>query len=327
MIFRTEIEIPRLEPALTRLSRVFAIGSCFADNIFRKLRENKLPAHANPFGPLYNPASICEALRLLEEGHRYSPDELFNRDGLYCHYDFHTLACGPDPTETLRGMNMAVERGHEALAAADAVVISLGTSFVYRLKSDGRTVANCNKMPAALFDRSMLAPEAISDMLVQKLSVPLYRDKRIILTVSPVRHLGDGIAANSRSKAHLIAAAGDAADRIPGAVYFPAYEIMYDELRDYRFYADDMTHPSQRAIDYIWERFFEAAYDDEAHEYAAAVAEIRKAAGHRPFNPGSQSHKAFAAATLRRIASLKARYPEAPMEEEICFFQKIIDRI
>ncbi|MDE6482537.1 MAG: GSCFA domain-containing protein, partial [Rikenellaceae bacterium] len=315
------------ERLLTRRSRIFAAGSCFAVNIHRRMRRNKLPSECNPFGPLYNPASICRALTLLEEGHRYTADDLFNRDGLYCHYDFHTSACGPDPTETLRGMNMAVDTGRKALMAADAVIITLGTSFVYTLKSDGQTVANCNKMPAALFDRSMLSPETIRDMLLEKLSAPIYKDKTVILTVSPIRHLSDGLAANSRSKAHLITAACAVADRLPGAVYFPSYEIMYDELRDYRFYADDMIHPSEAAADYIWERFFEAAYDDETHAYVAAVAEIRKGAEHRPFNPQSQSYKDFAAAMLRKIASLKARYPEAPLEEEVSFFQKIIDRI
>lgn len=327
MIFRTEIEIPRLGTPLTRRSRIFAIGSCFASNIYRKLKQNKLPAECNPFGPLYNPASICRALGLLEEGHRYAAADLFNRDGLYCHYDFHTSACGPDPTETLRGMNMAVDGGRKALTAADAVIITLGTSFVYTLKSNGETVANCNKMPAALFDRSMLAPEAIRDMLVERLSAPLFKDKRIILTVSPIRHLSDGLAANSLSKARLITAACAVADSLPDTVYFPSYEIMYDELRDYRFYADDMIHPSKTAVDYIWERFFRFAFDDDARAYADAVAEIRKAAEHRPFNPQSQSYKEFAAAMLRKIAALKARYPEAPLEEEVCFFQKIIDRI
>ena len=327
MTFQTKIEIPRLEKPLARTSRIFTIGSCFASNIHRKMRQNKLPAESNPFGPLYNPASICRALKLLEDGHRYRPDDLFNRDGLYCHYDFHTFACGPDPAETLRGMNMAVDRGLKALADSDALIITLGTSFVYSLKSNGETVANCNKMPAALFDRTILPPETIRRMLYEKLSAPLYKDKLIILTVSPIRHLSDGLAANSRSKAHLVSAAGALADELQNVVYFPSYEIMYDELRDYRFYADDMIHPSEKAIDHIWNRFFDVAYEDDTHAYIAAVAEIRKAVEHRPFNPQSQSYRDFAAAMLRKIATLKARYPETPLEEEVSFFQKIIDRI
>ncbi len=321
MIFQTQADITPLEKPLTYTDRLFLVGSCFAVNMHCKLVENKLQSSANPFGPLYNPRSICRSLTRLEQCRPYTSDDLMCRDGLFFSYDFHTSICDSDPEAVLQTMNKAITDGHKALRECGALIITLGTSFTYTLKESGTVVTNCNKMPSKLFDRQMLSPEQTTEELTALLSRQLYKDKLIILTVSPIRHLSDGLAANSRSKAHLITAAGNIADKLPHAVYFPAYEIMYDQLRDYRFYADDMIHPSAVAIEYIWERFFDTAFDRRAHDYVHDMSQIGRAVMHRPFNPLSPSYRKFAASMLEKTYELKKRYPQAPLDEEITFFK------
>ncbi len=327
MIFQTQAEIAPLEKPLSYTDKLFLVGSCFAVNMHVKLAENKLQSSANPFGPLYNPLSVCRSLLRLEQCRPYTADDLLCREGLFFSYDFHTSVCHSDPEEVLKVMNKAITDGHKALSECDALIITLGTSFAYTLKESGTVVNNCNKMPSRLFDRQMLSPEQTSHEMMTLLSRPLYKDKLIILTVSPIRHLSDGLADNCRSKAHLITAAGTIVDRLPHAVYFPAYEIMNDQLRDYRFYADDMIHPSAVAIEYIWERFFDTAFDRQAHDYVHEMSHIRRAVMHRPFNPLSASYGKFAATMLEKAYELKKRYPQAPLDDEITFFLKSLDRI
>lgn len=327
MIFVTKTDIPPFEPRLRHTSRLFMLGSCFSVNMAEKLERYKLPVATNPFGPLYNPLSICSALKRLEEGRFYTAGDLMNRDGLYFNYDFHTVTSCDDPTETLRRMNGALEYGRKALTEADVLVLTLGTSFVYSLKESGQVVANCNKMPSALFNREMISVSRTVEALHEALSSPYLSDKRIIFTISPIRHLSDGLAANSLSKARLRVAVEELLSVIPRAYYFPSYEIMLDELRDYRFYADDMTHPSKVAVDYIRDRFIETVYDEQTTAYIAETEALAKAVEHRPLNPRSDSYKKFARSMLDKISSLKKRYPETEFDKEVRFFQKTLEQV
>ena len=206
--------------------------------------------------------------------------------------------------------------GKEALRRADVVIITFGTAWIYRLKESGRVVANCHKQPQRIFERELLSAETIAGRYIELLQGAL-KDKQVIFTLSPVRHLGDGLEGNSLSKATLRVAINQIVEHCHNAEYFPSYEIQNDELRDYRFYAEDMTHPSSQAVDYIWERFSAVAFDERHKELMKEVATITSAAEHRPFNPQSESHRTFCQMMMSKIANLQERLPFADFAKEI----------
>ena len=221
-------------------------------------------------------------------------------------------------------MREAARRGADALRRADTVIITFGTAWIYRLRENGDVVANCHKQPQSLFARELLAADRIADRYAKLLEGPL-ADKHVIFTVSPVRHLGDGAERNSLSKAVLRVAVGELASRFPDADYFPSFEIMNDELRDYRFYADDMAHPSQTAVDYIWERFGATALAESARRAAERAERIAEAAEHRPFDPRSEAHRNFCRAMLRRIDELRREQPQMQFDDEKEYFNSFLE--
>ncbi|MDE5637987.1 MAG: GSCFA domain-containing protein [Alistipes sp.] len=311
MKFRTETEIAPLRAQIDYRSRIVALGACFAENMAGRLAAAKFRVAANPFGAMFNPESIAGAAMRATERRHVAAEELHRGANGYFHYDFHGKFTAASPDEAVARMNAAVDEAHEALAAADTVILTLGTAWVFRLRENGRTVANCHKQPAALFRREMLGADETAGILARLAEGPL-AGKRIIMTVSPVRHLADGLDGNFLSKATLRVAVAEAAARCPGAEYFPAYEIVCDDLRDYRFYADDMVHPSAQAVEYVWEKFSAAALSDDARAAAARVQALTAAAAHRPLHPGSEAHKEFC---RRTIAAMEAM-PEVDFGQE-----------
>lgn len=241
------------------------VGSCFADNIGRRFVEDKFRAVVNPFGVMYNPASILHTVQRYE---------------------------GEPPR---------------------VAVFTLGTNHVYILKETGEIVDNCRKRPQRLFREEQLTVDECCDYLSRAVDVLLSRsaDVRVIVTVSPIRYAKYGYHGSALSKAVLLLAAERLAENYAGVVeYFPAYEIVNDELRDYRFYAEDMLHPSQQAVSYIWERFAEAYFGEDTRKFLEEWRPIKEALGHRPFNPDSQEYKDFLAATLRKAELLAEKYPD-----------------
>jgi hypothetical protein len=220
-------------------------------------------------------------------------------------------------------MQRAVKTGAEALKHADTVIITLGTALAYRLADSGKVVTNCHKQPQRLFQREMLDIEAISERYI-KLCLNSLSDKRIIFTVSPIRHLSDGLEINSLSKAILRVALDKVAQHANNVAYFPSFEIMNDELRDYRFYADDMAHPTPLAINYIWERFAQVAFSSETTKLIARIEQIATDVAHRPFNPTSDAYKTFCAKNLDRIKELNKEYPQLDFTEEKTHFSKYL---
>ena len=318
MEFRTPVEQPvypfRIEPSQTGL----ALGSCFADRIGGWLRDGKLPLCVNPFGTLYNPASIAQAWERLAGGQPFGPDELFEHDGLWHSPLHHGDFSGPDREAVLERINRALAEGAEALRKADYLLLTLGTARVY--ERQGRVAANCHKLPAREFVRRRLS---VSEC-VERLSKPIEQgpQKQVVLTVSPVLHRGDGLVENQRSKATLIVAAHELAERFPGRVhYFPAYEILTGELRDYRFYTEDMCHPSPAAVTVVRERFAESLLAPEAQQLLAAAGELRRAMEHRPLHADSTAHARFRADMLRRTEALQQRFPQADFSAERQFFR------
>lgn len=318
MQFRTQIQI---EPSTLRLNhsnRVLMIGSCFSEHIAERMVCAGFHVANNPFGILFNPASIVATIERLATGARYTIDDLQNGNGRWFSYDFHGDFAARSAEEALERMNRAVEQGAEALAAADCVVLTLGTSWVYRLKTGG-VVANCHKMPAQLFERELLSVEQIVALLDGVIDKYL-KNKWVVLTISPVRHIADGLDQNSLSKAILRVAAAQLADARENVSYFPSFEIMNDDLRDYRFYERDMVHPSSVAIDYIWECWRAWTIDPQAEPAMREAERVWTAAKHRPSEPDSQAHREFCEKMLERIDRLVVSYPAADWQRVRTFF-------
>lgn len=319
MNFRTVIDIDRWQHTIDYSHSIVSLGSCFANNIATKLAENKFRVVASPTGILFNPASIAAAVERMLDRRMVVPDELIYSDGRYVSYDLHSAFGGDTRESAAVTINEAIERGYTALRDADHLIITLGTAWVYRLVSSGEVVANCHKQPHAAFRREMLS----TDEVVRAMEGVISRfsaDKRITLTLSPVRHLGDGLADNSLSKATLRVAINTLCHRYPNVDYFPSYEILLDDLRDYRFYAEDMIHPSTMAVEYIAERFFDVALSPRAKELMPAVRQVVRGANHRPSNPQSREYIEFC---RKQLAAIE-RLPEVDFSEEKRLFEHIL---
>ena len=316
MKFRTEIDIAPLHTRIGYENRTLALGSCFAEQIGARLTRAKFRVTVNPTGILFNPLSIVEALRSYPTP--VGREELHCDGGRWFHFGFHGDFAAPTADEALQRMNAARRAGAEALDTADRVVLTLGTAWVY--ERGGEVVANCHRQPAAQFVRRRLTVEEVTEALAAAIEGPL-AGREIILMVSPVRHLGDGLAGNATSKATLRLAAEQLTERYDRVSYFPAYEILTDDLRDYRFYADDLVHPSPQAVAYIWEKFSAAALTPEAQALLPEVEAITAAAAHRPRDPHSAAHRDFCRRMLERIAAL----PGVDFHAEAEYFRQCIE--
>lgn len=263
MKLQTGVEVGISPIGISLSDRICILGSCFADNMGEKMRQRGFSVCVNPFGTLYNPVSVFNAVERLSTGEKFTENdcvEMGSGAGLTCSFSHHTKAARKTKEEFLRDANASLEAASAFWRKCNKVVITFGSAWVYSYKATGFIVSNCLKRPAEEFVRERLSKESIFDRL-ERISAA-NPDKEFFLTVSPIRHLSDGAFGNSLSKASLLLAVSELCTAYPlRCVYFPAFEIMIDELRDYRFYAEDMVHPSQQAVDYIWERFCEFAMD------------------------------------------------------------------
>ena len=316
----TYIHIPKAPFRFSCTEQMLLLGSCFAENIGTRLAGNKFNVDINPFGTLYNPASIAAALRMLLHPQRFTAGDLFGHEGVYHSFAHHSRFSSTSETECLRNINDRLEASANGFRKTAYLVVTLGTAYVYRLKSSGEVVANCHKLPEKMFDRSMLTvTEIVSEW--KELLLSLWEQNpelKILFTVSPIRHWKDGAHGNQLSKATLLLAVDELQAAYPERIaYFPAYEIMMDELRDYRFYATDMLHPSELAIDYIWQRFTENFLSDETKGILKEWAEIQKAINHRPFQPESDAYKRFISQTLLKMERINEKFPSFDLTKEM----------
>ena len=318
MKFRTEIEPAPLGVRIGYDNRILALGSCFAAHIAGRLAAAKFRVIENPTGILFNPLSMAAAIRSYASPTPVTREELGFDGEVWYHFGFHGDFSSPDADEALRRMNAARQAGAAALRTADRVILTLGTAWIY--EHDGQVVANCHRRPAAEFSRRRLGVAEIVDSLGRLFEEGL-NGKQILLTVSPVRHLGDGLEGNAVSKATLRLAAEELKQHFRHVDYFPAFEILTDDLRDYRFYADDLVHPAPQAIEYIWEKFVPAALDDRARQLLPEVGAIVAAAAHRPRNPHGEAHRAFCRRMLERIDAL----PEIDFQRERSLLRQSIE--
>ncbi len=303
MKFRTEIEVAPWQQKIEYGDTVVCLGSCFASNIGERLAERKFSVSVNPTGILFNPASIARMVERIEAKKLVTKDDVFQSNGRWLSFDFHSSLSGATLGEAVDVINRQIASSHELLKRANCLIITLGTAWVYRLSSSDKVVANCHKQPHSAFRRELMSVAEIVDSLERIISCTT---AHIVLTVSPIRHLGEGLADNSLSKALLRVAVEEFRLRHAERVsYFPSYEIMLDDLRDYRFYGDDLVHPTKMAVDYITERFFEAALSTEAKQKMEEVTKIINAANHRAQNPHSEQHRVFCHKQLEAINRIK----------------------
>ena len=325
MELNTAIKIPKPPFRFSWQERILLLGSCFAENIGAKLAENKFNVDINPFGTLYNPASIAAALRMLLHPERFTANDLFRHEGVYHRFTHHSRFSSTSETQCLENINDRLFASAQEIRKTGYMVITLGTAYVYRLKSSGQVVANCHKLPEKMFDRSMLSvAEIVSEW--KELLLSLWEqcpDLKILFTVSPIRHWKDGAHGNQLSKATLLLAIDALQKEFPEhTAYFPAYEIMMDELREYRFYADDMLHPSTTAIEYIWERFTGSMLSPDSLSILKEWKDIQKAINHKPFQPESEAYKRFISQTLLKMERLNEKFPYFDMTNEVEMIKK-----
>lgn len=300
--FRTILNTPRSAPRMAISDRIFTIGSCFSDAIGERLATYKLDTYANRMGVLYNPLSIHRVLQMaIHEG---TPDELsFVSGERTFHYDFHSSLHASSKTSLQETLSRAVRDCRQHLQRASWLIITYGTAWVYQRKDTGEVVANCHKQPASMFTKRLLTTSEIESSFSDLAhSLKTFNPSlKLILTVSPVRHLRDSIEGNTVSKSVVRIACDNVVRQHANVSYFPAYEIMMDDLRDYRFYKADMIHPNEVAEDYIWEKFTGAWFDDRLSDFIGAWKGILQALQHRPFHPDTSAHRTFLKSTLQRI--------------------------
>ena len=308
MILQTEIKIQPLEQTIVYGDGLLFLGSCFADEVGGICRGLGFDALVNPFGVLYNPSSIAQSVERLNSGKPFCHEEVIEvGEGQYCTFSHNTAFWNNSEVALLEQVNQSLVEAHTHFLDSKWVVISLGTSWVFRDKETQRVVSNCHKLPASQFERKFLSMEESTQFLSEM--VRRHPEKQFIFTVSPLRHLKDGLHENQLSKAALLLAVNEVCKVFGNAYYFPAYEILMDELRDYRFYKEDMVHPTEQAVRYIWERFIDFAINPSEKPAVKAANELRQMFHHRSQFPESEAYKKFELQKEKKASQLSQDFP------------------
>ena len=314
MILQTKIPLNPCDNPIDYQSRLVLLGSCFVENIGKKLDYFKFQQCQNPFGILFHPLAIQNLVQRAVQDIPYHPDEIFEQDGIWRCFDAHSDLRAGDSEELLQLLNQRLMETKSWLAVSSHIIITLGTAWVYEYLNSNRIVANCHKVPQKQFSKKLLGVSEIESSLHRLIELiqKVNSNAQIIFTISPVRHLKDGFIENQQSKAHLITAVHSLLSSrglSRDLNYFPSYEIMMDELRDYRFYGKDMVHPNELAVDYIWEKFKSVWVDENEYPIMDKVDAVQKGLMHRPFNPDSEAHQKFKTSLRTKITYLQERYP------------------
>lgn len=286
------------------------LGSCFSNNIGEKLQESKFKVSINPFGIIYNPVSLSQNLLYSIENREADSASVVESNGRFFHYGFHSDVSGATEEECLLNANQAIKDSYNSLQDLDIMFISLGTAWVYRKKDNKAIVANCHKIPAKNFSKELLKVGEVEESLqtlVGKLN-SLFPKLRIIFTLSPVRHVKDGLHENQLSKSTLMLAIDSTVEKFACCSYFPSYEIMMDDLRDYRYYADDLIHPSAMAVEYIWKIFSESYFSIATCQLVEEIFKIKRELSHKAFHPESGEHQKFLQKLRSKINKLENKY-------------------
>lgn len=326
-VFRTVVNVKPYPFSIDYGTPTMLLGSCFTENIGETMVSRKLPALVNPFGVIYNPISVNLVLKRIIQGKPYGSNELMQHNNQWISLNHHTSFSNPNQAECLEGINQSLSNAHNFWQKTQRLIITFGTARVFYLAKTGKPVANCHKIPAKEFTRKLLTVEEIVDVWQMEFEA-IFREKpnlKVILTVSPVRHWKDGAEGNQLSKATLMLAINRLIELFPSnLVYFPAYEIVMDDLRDYRFYSNDMLHPSPLAVEYIWDKFRQSLIPPSAQQLMAEVEKITQAVNHKPFNTQTEDFKQFVKSTLQKIVEIGQRNPNIDFTHEVDLLNKYL---
>jgi hypothetical protein len=306
--FRTALTLSSSNNSISLSDKIITIGSCFSEAIGGQLNASKISSAVNPYGIIYNPDSLHKVLRYTAFNQVPPKDSFVQRDNVFLNYDFHSELSSLDMNRLQEQLKTIIETTNSFLKKAQWLMITYGTAWVYERKDTGEIVANCHKMPQGEFTKVLLTQKKILESFEEMYEglKDINPDIKIILTVSPVRHLKDTLELNSVSKSILRTACHTLAEQYKNIDYFPAYEIMMDDLRDYRFYKPDMIHPSEVAEEYIWQKFGEKYFDGKLKAFLIRWKEIQSALAHKPFHPSSAAHQQFLKEILKKLEELKS---------------------
>jgi len=312
MVFRTEISPLPHTGLINHRSPVMLLGSCFSDNIGRRLKRELFPALVNPFGTLYNPCSIESTIRRIIDGTPFEESELFYHSGTYRHFLCHSALSSVSPETMLSGLNHRLHIAGDILHECNVLAITLGTAYVYTYNPTGQIVANCHKLPASMFTRSRLSVDEVASSLNDTVDMVriINPSVKIIFTVSPIRHLADGAHDNQLSKATLLMAVDSVIESGQDMnIYLPAYELLIDDLRDYRFYASDMCHPTETAADYVYEYFARSFFNENTRALARRCSGLTGRISHRHMTDNPDIIASFNEATETIRRKLLSEHP------------------
>lgn len=319
------LDIPPLQKPITYTDNILLIGSCFTEHITDRLLHHKFRVLQNPHGILFNPLSVAQSIDSYIDGKQYTEADLFQLNELWNSWDHHTRFSHTDKQAALDGINASQAAASAFIKKADWAIITLGSSFQYYLTENGKHVANNHRAPAQWFEKRLLPIDEIVaalDGTLQKLQAA-NPYANVLFTISPVRHIRDGVVDNNRSKARLIEAVHTLCSRHSHVHYFPAYELVIDILRDYRYYDIDFVHPNYMATTYVWEHFMKACISTEVHDVMKQVAEIMTARNHRTRFPDTNAHRKFMESYGTKSRALMEKYPVLDMSAEIKYFSAL----
>lgn len=335
MQFQVPIQIEHPDTQINYRDKILLIGSCFTEHIGNTLEELKFSLLQNPNGILFDPISVCKSLVSYIENKQYSESDLFHLNEVWHSWQHHSRFSNTDKKQCLHKINTSQTKAHEFLKAADWVIITFGSSFSYRLKKfeesskihsseELKEVANCHRAPAQWFQKHLLEIDEIISALEECFKKLLQFNKKLkfIFTVSPVRHIRDGVIENNRSKARLIESVHHLVNKYEQAYYFPAYELVIDVLRDYRFYDADLVHPNYMATEFVLEKFSETCLDEEARILMDKIKQIVIARKHKALQPKTKAHRSFLEAHYAKAKALQNQFPFLNLSEELFYFSQ-----
>ena len=320
--FRTTVKCKASSEKIDYATPLIMLGSCFAENLGARMRQLKFNIILNPFGIVYHPAPLAHGIKRIISGKPYCMDDLQQNNELWCSFDHHGKFSHTDASVCISRINASLQKAREQLTHSQWLFVTFGTAWAYRMKTTGQIVANCHKYPASDFERIRFDVDEIYAIWAETIAALQQFNPaiKVVLTVSPIRHLRDGAHENQLSKSTLLLAIDKLRRQQNNTDYFPAYEIALDELRDYRFYEENMTHPNTVAINYIWQRFCETYIDESALHIVKTVENIIKASSHKPLHQTSERRK-FVETYLEKIAGLEKQMPFLDFTEERMLFK------
>ncbi|MBL0883373.1 MAG: GSCFA domain-containing protein [Chitinophagaceae bacterium] len=334
MKFHYEFDIQPPEKLIHHQQKLMLMGSCFTENIGEKLSRYKFTVLENPNGILFNPVSVSEAITQYIEEKVFTSADLFLLNESWHSWKHHSRYSGITPEDALQKINQSTAQAHQFLKNADQIMITLGSAWVYTLTEKAANAkktavaANNHKAPADWFAKKLLTIEEVLSMLDHMIHRLFHFNPKlqIIFTISPVRHLREGVIENNKSKAVLIQAVHHLVEKFDRLYYFPAYELVIDDLRDYRFYAEDLVHPNYHATQYVWEKLVNACMSEETQAVLKEIEPIRLAVQHKPFNPSTQQHQQFVQTYLHKAIQMEKQYPYISWKEEIAYLASCLHK-